>query len=111
LRFVFLPGMDLLMNPQGKRGQLARLVLDQPAGLGIPVIDVRDAFRTHAAASLFFYPDSHYNETGAGLVANAVLSSMDRAPSSRGLRSAAAGLSPKPPNPCRKLSGPSACSQ
>ena len=66
LHFVFLPGMQLLMNPNGGRARLAQLVLQQPESLGIPVIDVRTSFQSHSIASIFFYPDSHYSELGAG---------------------------------------------
>ncbi len=90
LHFVFLPGMELLMNPQGSRAQLARLVIQQPESLGIPVIDVRNTFKSHAIASIFLYPDSHYSGLGAGLVATAVLSSLEPGPSAaESLRSAA----------------------
>jgi hypothetical protein len=89
LHFVFLPGMELLMNPQGSRAQLARLVIQQPESLGIPVIDVRNTFKSHAIASIFLYPDSHYSGLGAGLVATAVLSSLEPGSSpAEGLRSA-----------------------
>jgi hypothetical protein len=80
LHFVFLPGMELLMNPHSARAQLAQLVLQQPQSLGIPVIDVRTSFQSHSIASIFFYPDSHYSELGAGLVASAVLSFLEHAP-------------------------------
>lgn len=90
LHFVFLPGMSLLIQPTGARGQLAQLVLQEVENLGIPVIDIRNAFRSHAVASLFFYPDSHYNEVGARLVATAVLFSLERPASSNGFRSTAA---------------------
>jgi hypothetical protein len=79
LHFVFLPGMELLVNPHSVRAQLAQLVLQQPESLGIPVIDVRTSFQSHSIASIFFYPDSHYSELGAGLVASAVLSSLEHA--------------------------------
>jgi hypothetical protein len=77
LHFVFLPSMSLLTQPTGARGQLAQLVLHEMKGLGIPVIDIRNAFRSHPVASLFFYPDSHYNEEGARLIAGAILSALD----------------------------------
>lgn len=80
LRFVFLPGMELLMNPGGGRGQLANLVLRQVEELNIPVVDVRNAFQKHTIASLFFYPDSHYDEAGNVLVARAILWSLDHEP-------------------------------
>jgi hypothetical protein len=80
LHFVFLPGMELLVNPHSVRAQLAQLVLQQPESLGIPVIDVRTSFQSHSIASIFFYPDSHYSELGAGLVASAVLSSLEHGP-------------------------------
>lgn len=85
LHFVFLPGMELLMNPNSARAQLAKLVLQQPESLGIPVIDVRNTFQSHPIASIFFYPDSHYSGLGAGLVAETVLSSLDhhQAPNGR----------------------------
>ena len=85
--------MDLLTNPAGRRAQLARQVLQQAESLNLPVIDIRDALRQHAVASLFYYPDSHYNETGARLVADSVLASLDRRPFPAGdLHSAAAGV-------------------
>jgi hypothetical protein len=91
LHFVFLPGMQLLMNPNGGRARLAQLVLQQPESLGIPVIDVRTSFQSHSIASIFFYPDSHYSELGAGLVASAVLASLESgAAPSQTFRSAAA---------------------
>ena len=74
LYFVALPGMEVLLGRNPLRVHLYRLVIQKAGSLGIPVIDARDTLRSRDVASLFYYPDSHYNETGAGLVAQSVLS-------------------------------------
>jgi hypothetical protein len=77
LHFVFLPGMELLSGRSPVREHLARRVLEKVRELGIASIDIRRSFASHNIASLFYYPDSHYNETGNRIVAEAVISVLE----------------------------------
>src|ERR1039458_800133 len=71
LYFVFLPSYDEAVLG---RTRAASVVLNRVQRSGIPIIEVRSAFGTHAQArSLFFYRGSHYTEAGYRRVAQAVL--------------------------------------
>jgi hypothetical protein len=78
LVFVYLPGWERFGVRRVERWsapvRAREQVLSLMRGMGVPVIDVTAAFRTHADPTSFFYfRGSHYNVGGARLAAETVL--------------------------------------
>ncbi len=74
LYFVLLPGWSLAVSSETKQEVVYESVRATVKELGIPLIDLVPAFRTHRdTPGLFVYPGSHYNPEGHEVVRDAVL--------------------------------------
>lgn len=82
LYFVLLPGWSLAVSSETKQEVVYEMVRATVKGLGIPLIDLVPAFRTHRdPPGLFVYPGSHYNPEGHEVVRDAVLARLrDQSP-------------------------------
>ncbi len=74
--FVYLPESDRYFGSERNgriRARIRRRVLATAEALGLPIVDVGDAFaRVSDPRRLFTYPGSHYNAEGYELTARAV---------------------------------------
>lgn len=85
LYFVYLPEWSRYRNPKRASPHRDRVLLEV-SELGIPIVDIHEVFDTHPdPVSLYIFRlDGHYTEEGYRLVADAVMSRIERDQEDRG---------------------------
>ena len=72
--FVVLPSWDLAVRESERRKRSAESSLEAARKAGVPALDLTDALRSAPDRNeTFYYPGSHYSETGHWIVAETVL--------------------------------------
>jgi len=72
--FVVLPSWDLAVRESGRRKRSVESSLEAARKAGVPALDLTDALRSAPDRNeTFYYPGSHYSETGHRIVAETVL--------------------------------------